>query len=176
MHPHRSRATVSVKHFSPALSPQPHATKPKEAKLRLMTFWLSEAWPWSFQRKLFISRELGPRFALAKCLTVTNGLHWYKWRMLETKSVSEKFNLVTDLLYNDMIYFVRWMFKSLTLWKNVTNTFILRQTSSNWHHHNVTKITVAWLTDATQNNQNEKNNDLENHLKLGHRFLIILPL
>jgi len=53
MHPHSSRATVSlkhgpgkhvsVKHFSPALSPQLHAPKPKEAKLRLMTFWLSEA-------------------------------------------------------------------------------------------------------------------------------------
>ena len=68
MHPHSSRAIVSlkhVKHFSPPLSPQPHTVKPREAKLRLM---------------------------------VNNGLHWCWWRTFVTKCVDEKFKLTTDIL------------------------------------------------------------------------------
>ena len=68
-------------------------------------------------------------------------LHWCWWRMLETKCVGDKFEmLVTD---SECWWPINYIGKITNITKKVVNILILSPTSKIGHHHLVTKITMS---------------------------------
>jgi len=72
---------------------------------------------------------------------VTGWLHRYWWRMLKTKCVSDKFEiLVTD---SECWWPIWYIDKINDITKKVANIMILPPTSEISHHHKVTNITMS---------------------------------